>query len=1322
MANYIEIFNSKLDWAMPFQRTGKFPLDRSGMFDTYTDAVAYAKGDGSDSRGLGGTSYVGQLIVVFENDIVTLYKINADRTIEALTSESGVDANILDLQTKLNTETTARKAVDGQTGQTYSANTNETHISAATSLNNADVLLSKALDKEISDRKDAINALDATILGDGSNVDVTVTQTDGKISNVEVTDVILSTSYTKVEYPTISDTNVVFTPADISDTLDVAVNKLDQNISTLVQEVLNNEEVIAAALTKHNESAGFDENANYVKDTNATYISEATTLSEADTLLDIALANEVSNRENAIKSLDATLTDSTTNIGIKIVQTDGKLSSLELTQTDIASAAALATETTNRTNADSELSIRLNDEVAARKAVDGQTGQTYTKNTGATHISAATSLNNADVLLSNALDKEISDRKNAITNTINNLDSEVVHSTTNVGITIVQTDGKLSSVELTQTDIASAAALATETTNRTNADNTLTTNLNAEIAARKAVDGQTGQTYSANSSYKHISGATSLNDADIKLNNAITAETSNRINADNTLTTNLNAEIAARKAVDGQSGQTYAKNTNATHISAATSLNNADVLLSNALDKEISDRKGADSTLTTNLNAEIAARKAVDGQSGQTYAKNTNATYISAATSLNNADVLLSNAIGDLKITSVTGTELNNLGENVNEAYKLIDGNSTQHGDYIKIYKDTSLKGVTFSDQKLHFTYILSDGSEKTVDVDVSVFLTENEYGDGLQVIDHIISVGVGNGIQIDSNDKVAIKLDSSNESAFLTLGSSGLKLSGVQTAINTAVNNEASARTNADNTLTSNLNNEISARTSADTALSNRISLLETAVGEGGSVSTQISEAINKLDSSKTGDGTHVDVTVVQTDGKITSVSVAESDIASATALKVIAGQSGTTYAKNTTVKHISAATSLNDADIRLSNAITAETSNRTSAISTLTTNLNNEIAARTSADTALDNRVDALETKVGNSNVSTQITNSINALSGTTSGNGTHVDVTVVQSAGKITSVSVAESDIASAAALATETTNRTNADNTLTTNLNAEIAARKAVAGQSGTTYAKNTTVKHISAATSLNDADIRLSNAITAETNARTSAINSLSGTTSGNGAHVDVTVVQSAGKITSVSVAESDIASAAALATETTNRTNADNKIIAAVGLNSDGTFKVPTTAQTSGYTTAATSILDAIIIMDNQIEENETVAAYALTDLNDRLATTNTTLNSLIDYCAYMSGHTTSTSLTSVPTTKRLCIATISSSQTLGLNGSITDGREVHIMIKNSSTSDITITIPTTIGGKSVINMNGENLTVYGSSYAEINLASDGTSIYYRGA
>lgn len=68
MASYSEIFKSKLDWAMPFQRTDKFPLDRSTIFSSYADALNYAKQDGTDSRKLGGTSYVGQIITVYGND------------------------------------------------------------------------------------------------------------------------------------------------------------------------------------------------------------------------------------------------------------------------------------------------------------------------------------------------------------------------------------------------------------------------------------------------------------------------------------------------------------------------------------------------------------------------------------------------------------------------------------------------------------------------------------------------------------------------------------------------------------------------------------------------------------------------------------------------------------------------------------------------------------------------------------------------------------------------------------------------------------------------------------------------------------------------------------------------------------------------------------------------------------------------------------------------------------------------------------------------------------------------------------------------------
>ena len=61
---YIDNFG-KLDWALEFNRTGKFPLDRSSMFGSYADALAYARQDGTDTRKIGGTSYVGQIISVF---------------------------------------------------------------------------------------------------------------------------------------------------------------------------------------------------------------------------------------------------------------------------------------------------------------------------------------------------------------------------------------------------------------------------------------------------------------------------------------------------------------------------------------------------------------------------------------------------------------------------------------------------------------------------------------------------------------------------------------------------------------------------------------------------------------------------------------------------------------------------------------------------------------------------------------------------------------------------------------------------------------------------------------------------------------------------------------------------------------------------------------------------------------------------------------------------------------------------------------------------------------------------------------------------------
>lgn len=93
MSEYIfDVVNqaSKLDWAMPFQRTGQFPLDKSSIFSSLEDAQFYASGAAVDERGLGGTSYVGQPISVYDNiaNSITLYIIDVDRSLKAVGSAS----------------------------------------------------------------------------------------------------------------------------------------------------------------------------------------------------------------------------------------------------------------------------------------------------------------------------------------------------------------------------------------------------------------------------------------------------------------------------------------------------------------------------------------------------------------------------------------------------------------------------------------------------------------------------------------------------------------------------------------------------------------------------------------------------------------------------------------------------------------------------------------------------------------------------------------------------------------------------------------------------------------------------------------------------------------------------------------------------------------------------------------------------------------------------------------------------------------------------------------------------------------------------------
>ena len=258
--------------------------------------------------------------------------------------------------------------------------------------------------------------------------------------------------------------------------------------------------------------------------------------------------------------------------------------------------------------------------------------------------------------------------------------------------------------------------------------------------------------------------------ADNALQDAIKAEASARTAADNALQDAINAEASARTAADNalqaeldktqtniglNADGTYTQRTDSNYINEATTVVGAINELDEALKQTTGDLQDYVQNYVNNMNvSEI-------GQSGS---------YISSVKQENgklaastkvlvdvNDDVLTFTENGitsTISIAKLTESEVAALGANVKDAYKLIGKDSKQLGETIKIYKDQSLKSVTFdgNTQELVYTYIVSDGSESVVRVNVSAFLTEEEYGNGLQVINHVISAKLGEDTATNKN------------------------------------------------------------------------------------------------------------------------------------------------------------------------------------------------------------------------------------------------------------------------------------------------------------------------------------------------------------------------------------------------------------------------------------------------------------------------------------------------------------------------------------------------------------------------------------------
>lgn len=251
--------------------------------------------------------------------------------------------------------------------------------------------------------------------------------------------------------------------------------------------------------------------------------------------------------------------------------------------------------------------------------------------------------------------------------------------------------------------------------------------------------------------------------------------------------------------------------------------------------KSVSETDGKIAAEVGDLVSTAVKRAATTGVTGQ---------VDMSGTTVEGALVDLAKAVSDTKknaatykITKVT----TGLATNVKEAYQLVqtvNGQDTNIDVQIPIYKDQTLKSVELADtdgskkgQYLKYTYITAEGKDSVVYVDVSKFLVESEFK---------------NGLSVSTAGEVSVKIDAASE-GFLTVGKNGVKLSGVTAAINSAKTEIIGGATNTTlKALEDKLAEEAARADAAEKANADAITVLN---GEGeGSVKKSVADAKKEL------------------------------------------------------------------------------------------------------------------------------------------------------------------------------------------------------------------------------------------------------------------------------------------------------------------------------------------------------------------------------------------------------------------------------------------------------------------------------------------
>lgn len=533
-------------------------------------------------------------------------------------------------------------------------------------------------------------------------------------------------------------------------------------------------------------------------------------------------------------------------------------------------------------------------------------------------------------LISGKVDNEISDRKNADQGLLTMLDAETKNRKS-ADDEIKGMIGDLSS-SVTSGNTTIAQLIAKETEDRKKEDNSIKELLTTETTERKSEDTE------IKNSISDLEQSTTRSDNDIKA--LITKESEDRIASDDEIkkligdvsssVTSGNTsivELIKAEANKREEEDTKIKESIASETEARTE----------AINAEKTARENADNKIKNLVSVEETKRTEEDNN-----IRNEIATVSSKVDGL--SDKNKSNVVNVVKVSD-------NLPATIRERYKFVKSDNTELEQTIDIYKDSSLINVELQeiDNKkcLVFTYVLEDGKEKKITLDVEQLLIESEFQDGLS------------GVSEDGVVRVKVKIDDSSEE-YLTVSKDGVKLSGINTkldGLNTKIEAETSNReqsiTDVNNRISdTNANVELKAdKTYVDGELAKKATnaaLNNLSI----TVDTKASTEYVNTELAKKADKTYVDGELAK---KATNVALnGLSDTVNTKADKTYVDTELAKKATNDTLNELSTKVDKNKASAEA--LIANETANRESALSA-------EKTARETADSELDKKIESLK-----------------------------------------------------------------------------------------------------------------------------------------------------------------------------------------------------------------------------------------------------------------------------------------------------------------------------------------------------------------------